>query len=107
VAGFGRIVDLAPAQVLTDVSGAASLLEAEQDAIAHMNTDHRDALHLYATKLLGAEPAEWRCSGCDPDGLDIMADGHTLRLDFPQRVTSPTELRNMLVLLAEKARAKP
>ena len=67
VAGFGRIVDLEPEQFLTDISDAASLLEAEQGAIDHMNADHREAMNLYATKLLGAEPADWRCTGCDPD----------------------------------------
>src|SRR5262252_8709241 len=35
VAGFGRIVDLTPAQILTDISDAASLLEGEQAAIDH------------------------------------------------------------------------
>ncbi|NPU13182.1 HugZ family protein [Bradyrhizobium sp. 83012] len=106
VAGFGRIVDLKPEQFLTDISDAAELLAAEQGAVEHMNEDHRDALGLYATKLLGAESAEWRCSGCDPDGLDLMADGRTLRLDFPERVTTPGGLRKMLVRLADEARAK-
>ncbi len=106
VAGFGRIVDLAPEQILTDVADAASLLEAEQGAVDHMNEDHRDALGLYATRLLGAESADWRCTGCDPDGLDMMADGKTLRLDFPERVASPSALRKMLVRLAEQARTK-
>src|SRR5262245_52780393 len=40
VAGFGRIVDLEPAQFLTDLTDAAPLLEAEQGAVAHMNEDH-------------------------------------------------------------------
>src|SRR6202166_1932603 len=63
VAGFGRIVDLKPAQFLTDISDAAALLEAEQGAVEHMNADHREAMNLYATKLLGAEAADWRCTG--------------------------------------------
>lgn len=106
VAGFGRILDLEPAQFLTDITGAAGLIEAEHGAVDHMNADHRDALGLYATGLLGAEAADWRCSGCDPDGMDLMAGGKTLRLDFPERVTTPNELRKMLVRLAEEARAK-
>ena len=106
VAGFGRIVDLKPAQFLTDISDAGALVEAEQGAIEHMNADHRDATNLYATRLLGAGPAEWRCTGCDPDGLDLEAGGKTLRLDFPERVTAPGELRKMLVRLADEARAK-
>ena len=106
VAGFGRIVDLKPEQFLTDISDAAALLEAEQGAIDHMNADHRDAMNLYATKLLGAGPADWRCTGCDPDGIDMQAGPTTLRLDFPERVTGPGELRKMLVRLAGEARVK-
>jgi heme iron utilization protein len=106
VAGFGRIIDLEPAQFMTDISDAAALLEAEQGAVEHMNADHRDAMNLYATKLLGAEAAEWRCTGCDPDGMDMQAGASTLRLDFPERVTSGTGLRKMLVRLAAEARSK-
>ena len=106
VAGFGRILDLRPAQFLTDISDAGALLEAEQGAIDHMNSDHRDATGLYATRLLGAQPADWRCTGCDPDGIDLQAGATTLRLDFPERVTGPAELRRMLVRLADGARAK-
>ena len=107
VAGFGRIVDLKPERFLTDISDAAALLEAEPGAVEHMNADHREATNLYAAKLLGAEAADWRCTGCDPDGIDLQAGTKTLRLDFPARVTGPGELRKMLVKLAEEARAKP
>jgi heme iron utilization protein len=106
VAGFGRIVDLAANQFLTDLTGTEALLEAEQSAVDHMNADHRDALNLYATGLLGAETAEWRCTGCDPDGLDLQAGAKTLRLNFPERVTDAGELRRMLVELAGEARAE-
>ncbi len=106
VAGFGRILDLNPGQFLTDISDASALLEAEQGAVEHMNTDHQEALGLYATRLLGAGPGDWRCSGVDPDGIDLQAGAGTLRLDFPSRVTGPGELRKMLVRLAEQARAQ-
>ena len=106
VAGFGRIIDLRPEQFLTEIDDAASLLEAEAGAVEHMNEDHREAMNLYATKLLGAESADWRCTGCDPEGLDMQAGTVTLRLEFPARVTSAGDLRKMLVRLAEEARAK-
>jgi putative heme iron utilization protein len=106
VAGFGRIVDLAAHQFLTDLTGTEALLEAEQGAVEHMNEDHRDTMNLYATKLLGAQSADWRCTGCDPDGIDIQAGPQVLRLDFPERVTTAGELRKMLVKLAEEARSK-
>lgn len=105
VAGFGRIVDLKPDQVLTDLTGADDLLVAEADAVAHMNADHADALGLYATGLLGADPAAWRCTGIDPGGLDL-SDGLTVRrLDFPRRVTTSAALRKVLKELADQARA--
>jgi putative heme iron utilization protein len=105
VAGFGRIVDLRPEQLLTDISDAGSLLGAEQDAIDHMNADHRGAMNLYATKLLGAEAADWSCTGCDPDGIDLHAGRTTLRLDFPRRIVTPAALRQVLKELAGQARA--
>jgi putative heme iron utilization protein len=104
VAGFGRIVDLQPGQFLTDISDATSLLEAEQRAIEHMNADHQDAMNLYATILLGAESADWRCTGCDPDGMDLRAGKTTLRLEFPQRVVTSAALRQTLKQLADQAR---
>jgi putative heme iron utilization protein len=104
VAGFGRISDLAPADVLTDLDGAAALLEAEEGAIVHMNEDHADALNLYATVFCGAPAGSWLCTGIDPDGMDLAAEGTTLRVDFPARVTTPGALRSMLAQLASQAR---
>lgn len=106
VAGFGRIVDLEPAKFLTDLSDAASLLEAEASAVEHMNQDHLEAMNLYATRLLGSDAGDWRCTGCDPEGMDLQADNRTLRLEFPERVRTGAELRQMLVRLAGEARAK-
>jgi putative heme iron utilization protein len=106
VAGFGRIIDLTPGQFLTDIGDAGELLEAEQGAVEHMNADHREAMKLYATRLLGADSADWACTGCDPDGMDMQAGTTVLRLDFPERVTNGTALRKMLVRLADEARTK-
>jgi len=106
VAGFGRIIDLKPEQFLTEISDAVALLEAEQGAVAHMNDDHRDAMNLYATRLLGGDSADWRCTGCDPEGIDMQGGSVALRLEFPARITGPGDLRKILVQLAEEARAK-
>src|SRR6478735_2309693 len=85
VAGFGRIVDLRPQDVLSDISDAQALTDSE--AIEHMNGDHADACRLYATKLLGAPDGEWRCVGIDPEGLELQSGRTALRVVFPQRVT--------------------
>ncbi len=103
-AGFARAADLKAADTITDVSGAADLIEAEAGAIAHMNEDHAEALRLYATKLLGAEDGAWQLTGLDPEGLDLALGDTTLRLPFPERVMTSNELRKAVVDLAAKAR---
>jgi putative heme iron utilization protein len=105
VAGFGRIVDLKPQDILTETADAAELVAAEPEILAHMNGDHADAVRLYATKLLGAHDGQWRCVGCDPEGLELQLDRTALRLPFPQRVRAPGVLRQVLKQMAEQARA--
>ena len=105
VAGFGRIVDLKPADVLTATADAGELVAAEPAVLAHMNEDHAEACRLYATKLLGAPDGAWRCVGCDPEGLELQLDRTALRLPFPERVRAPAALRQLLKQLADQARA--
>jgi len=107
VGGFGRIFDLRGADVLTNISDAGTLLAAEEGAVAHMNDDHRETMMLYASALCGAAAAaDWRCSGLDPEGMDMRSeDGRALRVDFPQRVVTPDALRRSLKDLADHARA--
>ena len=105
VAGFGRIIDLKPQEILTETADAAELVAAEPRILAHMNADHADAVRLYATKLLGAPDGEWRCVGCDPEGLELQLDRTALRLPFPQRVQAPDVLRQVLKQMADQARA--
>ncbi len=105
VAGFGRIVDLKPADILVDLAGAETLVAAEPEVVAHMNADHAETCRLYADKLLGAPDGDWRCVGCDPEGLELQSGRIALRLPFPQRVNSPGALRAVLRQMADQARA--
>jgi len=104
VAGFGRIVDLVTADIVTSLTDAEPLLAAEAEAIDHMNADHAETCRLYATKLLGAPDGDWRCVGIDPEGIELQQGRTALRLFFPQRVTGPGPLRVVLKELAAKAR---
>jgi putative heme iron utilization protein len=104
VAGFGRIVDLTPADLLIDTSEAGQLMDSEAAACAHMNQDHSEAVRLYATQLLRAEDGPWQCVGCDPEGLELQLGRTALRLAFPQPVNAPDILRQMLKQLADQAR---
>lgn len=103
--GFARARDLDGPEIRTDLSGADDLLAAETEAVSHMNGDHREALHLYATRLSGAPDAEWRATGLDPDGIDLAAGDLTARTPFRRRVSTARELRRHLKELADAARA--
>lgn len=105
IGGFGRIFTLPGAEILTDVTGAEDLIEAELGILAHMAEDHADATELYATRLLGGRPGPWRMVGCDPEGCDLVLEGETLRLDFPNAVRTPGDVRKAMVELATRARA--
>lgn len=103
--GFARAATLGGAALLTGTAEAGALLEAEEGAIDHMNDDHREALHLYATRLAREPEADWRASGIDPEGIDLLAGDRTARVDFSEPVRSPGELRRVLKDLADRARA--
>ena len=55
IGGFGRIVDLSPAELLV-LNGRRrkSCSRPSPVIIVHMNEDHADAVRLYATRLAGA-----------------------------------------------------
>ena len=99
--GFARAALLSAQELLTDCSEADGLKAAEVGAIAHMNSDHADALRLYATNLLGGREGPWRITGVDPDGFDLALADDTLRLAFPHRVCDAGALRQILVQLAQ------
>ena len=102
--GFARAADLTADDVRADLAGADALIAAEPEAVAHMNADHAEACRLYATRLLGEPEGAWKMTGIDPDGADLALGDRTARLAFPQRVTEPGDLRQVLVTLAGRAR---
>jgi hypothetical protein len=104
--GFARAAELDGAEVRTELAGAEALASAAESAVEHMNTDHREALALYATRLAGEPPTEWRTTGVDPDGIDLAAGDRTARVPFPHRVDGPGPLRAVLKALADDARAR-
>ncbi len=106
IGGFGRIVDLAPADLLVEMRDAAALTTAEPDILAHMNQDHPDAIQLYATALAGAAPGPWRMTGIDPQGCDLVYDGQAIRIPFAALIATPGEARAELVRLTNEARAR-
>lgn len=102
--GFGRAYRLTREDLLADLSGFPDFYDREADAIAHMNSDHRDAVALYATRLCGAQDGAWRLIGIDPEGVQLALGDEILRLSFPNLLSGPEDLRPMLVGLAQQAR---
>src|SRR6185437_12477679 len=105
VAGFGRITDRTPEQVLTKVDDAPKLMEAEAYIVEHLNENRSGLWTLLATKLLGAPEGAWRCVGCDPEGVELQLGQTALRVALPRRVRTPGSLRTVLRQLAAQARS--
>ena len=104
VAGFGKIDWVVKEKLLTDVSGAAQLAEAEADMVAHMNEDHSDAVGLYANVLCGRSGVGWRLTGVDPEGADLARPGDHCRIAFDKPAATAEEGRVELVRLVKRAR---
>jgi hypothetical protein len=102
VAGFGRIETLTPDEVFP---AAAEMEALEMSAIEHMNHDHAEAIHLYATKILKAPPGPWRVLAIDPDGADIGLHEQSLRMEFHTPVFTAGALRKKFAELAYEARS--
>jgi heme iron utilization protein len=104
--GFARAADLKAADLITDLEGAAEIVEIEESAIEHMNADHPDTVRLYATKLLGEADGAWEVTGVDPDGLDLALGDRVVRMPFAERVTDGLALRKTLAEWGARARAQ-
>lgn len=102
--GFGRAYELTPGDLLCDPAAAQAVAAMEEDAVAHMNADHADAIAAYATGLLHAKDGDWRLTGLDPDGADLARGDTVLRLAFPAPVRDAAAMRQTLVDLAIQAR---
>lgn len=106
VAGFGRITWIEGDSWLYDRNAAEALASHEAGIVDHMNTDHADAIALYATALLGLPAGDWRMAGIDPDGIDLALDGRLARLPFDESVEDPQAARTALVRMAQAARRR-
>ena len=103
--GFGRTGNFDAANICTSIEGAQTLIAAEGEALSHMNGQHADALALYATVLAGKPDGEWRASGLDPEGLDLVLGDDVARILFTQPVHTPEAFRLTLKRLADAARS--
>ncbi len=104
VAGFGRIDWITADTLLFDTASAVDLEHREADIVTHMNSDHGDAIGLYARVLLGCAGDGWKMTGIDPEGIDLTCKEFSARLPFDNPVHNADEARLALAGLAKRAR---
>ncbi|HVZ04048.1 HugZ family protein [Hyphomicrobium sp.] len=98
--GFGKAYAFKSSDLVTSLEGVESLADAEAGAVAHMNSDHSDAVDRYAAKV-GAKLNGWSLSTLDPEGLDLTHGDQIARLWFDAPLASAQDLRPVLVALAK------
>jgi len=103
VAGFGRIATFTAAQVFGTPKEDA-LAAVEEEALEHMNNDHRDAVQLYATSLASRTAGDWTMAAVDRDGCTLVDGSRSVRIPFDRTVENATELRATLAEMAHRAR---
>lgn len=106
VAGFGRIHWVDGEAVTLATSEVGTLPEQEADVLAHMKADHRDAIQLYANRLLARAGGDWALTGVDPEGCDLRQGAETARLWFDQPAQDAEAARMELVRLVRRARGE-
>lgn len=105
-AGFGKAYEMSAEDIIIAPALVDSLVELEAEAVEHMNSDHADAVALYATVLAKQSAGNWSLSGLDPEGLDLINGDQTARVWFEPAITSAEELRPRLIEMAKSARAQ-
>ncbi len=104
IGGFGAIHWLEPAQLM-----APPLFDAAQETsmVEHMNADHQAAMRDYLKPQMGAAEAA-ACvptlAGVDAAGIHVRTARRVYRVEFPQAVATPLEVRAALVALARLSR---
>lgn len=94
-AGPGRnAAQLVPADLVTDLGDAQSLIAAEVEEITALNNDAAAIERL--ARLAGLNPGKWKIIGIDPDGIDLIDGDDTGRFTFDNRILTPAELRAAL-----------
>src|SRR5215216_1976669 len=110
IGGFGEIYWLGGREVVdaTANSGIDPLAPQSEMICDHMNQDHADAVRLYAAAFADARPDAAKMIHVDSKGFDLVAvesGGHRhIRIDFPQPVSTPEQVRAVMVEMVRHAR---
>jgi putative heme iron utilization protein len=99
--GFGKAYAFTSSDLTTSLDGVEGLVDIEEGAVSHMNSDHSDTIDRYAVQA-GAKHGKWSLSTLDPEGLDLTSGDDIVRLWFDAPLASSDDLRPVLVTLAKK-----
>lgn len=103
--GFGKAYLLERTDLLAAGPVAEELAASEQSALDHMNTDHRDAIAVYAHHFAKAAGDGWTVTGFDAEGMDLACGDEVRRVFFPRPLAAAQDLRHVLVEMAKAGRA--
>ncbi|WP_127522272.1 DUF2470 domain-containing protein [Mesorhizobium sp. Z1-4] len=101
--GFGKAYMLDAGELLVGVDEGLDAIE--QSAIEHMNADHADAVNILARAFGKAGGGDWRLSGIDVEGIDLIGNDTSLRILFPEPLTGADDLRSTLARMTAEGRA--
>ena len=93
--GFGKAFVLEAPDLLIASAAISDLEEIKAEAIAHMNTDHPDAVDTYARLHGKSKTTGWKICGIDCAGIDLSNADQLLRIEFG------TPLENIAALRAK------
>jgi len=103
--GFGKAYLFKREELVVAGPVTEALAASEQAALDHMNSDHREAIDIYARHFGGADGDGWVLTGFDADGMDLVRGDEIRRVFFPEPLASAQDLRPTLVAMAKTGRA--
>jgi len=108
IGGFGEIYWLEPGEILMSDNTRDPLAPFARGICEHMNADHADALVLYCAEYAGLSADSARMVAIDSHGFEMVAERDTeqrgVRIDFPHPVTTPEEVRQVMIEMLQQAR---
>ncbi|MAY63617.1 MAG: pyridoxamine 5'-phosphate oxidase [Rhizobiales bacterium] len=102
--GFGRAYAMTADDLVISSPASEALARIEESAVAHMNSDHKEAADLYARAYGKSKKEGWVIIGLDAAGIDLANGDEIMRIDLPEVISSGDGLRQALSDFLQRAR---
>lgn len=99
--GFGKAYELASAQLVSGRAGNPAFDAAEQQTLETMNQHAIDTVRAIARAAGAPDSPDWRLTGIDPDGIDLIDRGRALRIALQPALTDPATMESRLRRLVD------